>query len=159
MNENWINYSFADFPFKSELKDVIKVRRYLIELARNKIRNTIDYQLLIDDCGIPCDLSLNKYIITNILEDILFYEFVNDRNFLTALVVSVTSKMPSSYFYDLVRKYSGDKYKDLDDKFIFLNEKEETINYWKNDYNYNKFKDYKSFLNLKKEYYYKSKLP
>jgi len=33
MNENWINFSFVDFPFKYNLKDVITVRRYLIELA------------------------------------------------------------------------------------------------------------------------------
>ena len=146
MNENWINISLVDFPFKSNLKEMITVRRYLIELARNEVRNTVYYQRLIDDCGIPCDLSVNKYIITYILEDILFYEFVNDRNFLTALVVSVTSEMPSPYFYDLVRNYSGDIYKDLDDRSIFLNEKEEAINYWKDNGNYYKFKDYKSFL-------------
>lgn len=153
MNENWLNFSFVDFPFKSNLKDVITVRRYLIELARNDIRNTIYYQHLITDCEISCDLSINKYIITNILEDILFYEFVNDRGFLTALVVSVKSEMPSPYFYNLVRKYSGDKYKDLEDEFIFFNVKEEVINYWKNNVNYYKFKDFKSFSKLKIEHH------
>lgn len=157
MNENWINYSFADFPKKSNLKDLIKVRRYLIELARDKVKNTVSYQKLIDDCNIPCNLSLNKHIITDILEEILFYELVNDRRFLTALVVSVATGIPSQYFYDLVRKYSGDKYKDLDDKSIFLNEKEEAINYWKDDGNYHKFKDFKSFIKLKIEHY-KNKL-
>lgn len=152
INENWINYNFTKFPQKSNLEDFIKVRKYLIELARNESINTITYERLIADCNISCDLSLNKYIITNILTDILFYEFVNNRGFLTSLVVSVTTGIPSFYFYILVNEYEKDKY-GLEYRIIFNNTKSEVINFWKNNDNYNDFKDYKSFYLLKKEYY------
>lgn len=157
MIENWIDYSFYRFP-KSDIRDLIKVREYLIEVARNKITNTVFYLKLIDDCNIDCTKGKSKTSnLSNILNDIFHYEFLNNRRFLTTLVISEPNGLPKGYFFDNVKKYGGNKI-DLSDDVFFKNEKKEVINYWKNDDNYNKFSVFKDFTQLKIEYY-KSKLP
>ena len=157
MIENWIDYSFYKFP-KSEISDLIKVRKYLIELARNEITNTVFYLNLIDDCEIDCTIGKKKTSnLSNILNDICHYEFINDRRFLTTLVISEPNGLPKEYFFDNVKRYGGNSI-DLSDDVFFKEEKNEVIKFWKNEDNYKKFKDFKDLTKLKIEYF-KSKLP
>lgn len=155
MIENWIEYSFYKFP-KSKITDLIKVRKYLIELARNEINTTVSYTQLRDDCKIDCVFGHNTYIITDILNDIFYYEFLCKRRLLTILVVSKNGEVPAEYFFKNVKKYGGNRF-NLNDELFFKYEKNEVIKYWKNNENYNKFKNYVDLTKLKIEYY-KSKL-
>lgn len=156
MIENWEEYSFYRFP-ESNVSDLIKVRKYLIELARNESSNTVTYTKLRDDCKIDCVFGKNTKVITDILNDIFHYEFLFGRKFLTILVVSKANNSPKKHFFDNVRVYGGNKL-NLSDDVFFNYEKNEVSKYWKNEDNYNEFKEFEDLTKQKIEYY-KSKLP
>ena len=152
MFENWMDYNFYRFP-KSDIMELIRVREYLIKVARNEITNTVYYLKLIDDCQIDCTKGKKKTSnLSNILNDIFHYEFLNDRRFLTTLVISEPNGLPKDYFFKNVKIYVGNEFNYSQDVF-FENEKNEVVKYWKNDENYNNFKDYINLTRLKIEYY------
>jgi hypothetical protein len=157
MIENWLDYSYYRFP-KSNINELKRVRKYLIELARNETVNSVYYLKLIDDCKIDCSRGKTKTSnLTNILNDIFHYEFLNNRRFLTVLVISEINGLPKEYFFKNVIAYGGNKF-NLSDDLFFNYEKNEVSKYWKNEDNYNEFKEFEDLTKQKIEYY-KSKLP
>ncbi|WP_417940966.1 hypothetical protein [Flavobacterium sp. RS13.1] len=97
------------------------------------------------------------YIFKQALNDIFHYEFLNNRRFLTTLVISEPTGLPKEYFFNNIEKYIGDRF-DLSNEVFFEDEKKEVLKYWKDNGNYNKFKDYIDLTTLKIEYY-KNKIP
>ncbi len=67
-----------------------KVRIYLIELARKRTNQTVNYQKLSDDCALGLNMQDGIHIrkqIGDILRDISEFEHINKRPLLSALVI------------------------------------------------------------------------
>ncbi|WP_426094316.1 hypothetical protein [Flavobacterium sp. DSR2-3-3] len=123
----------------------IKVRNYLIELARQKVNQTVTYQKLSDDCGLNFNMRENPYdrkMLGEILGDISVYEFENyERPLLSALVLRAGDNYEGDGFYKLAENLGFGKWQKLKNDAVFeAIQIRECIKFWSNDKNYYDYK-------------------
>lgn len=122
-----------------------KVRHYLIELARQKVNQTVTYQKLSDDCELRLDMRNNpndRVKIGKILDDISTYEHENNkRPLLSALVVRAGDNYEGDGFYKLAERLGFGKWQSLKNEGIFeVVEIGKCIKFWSNDVNFSNYK-------------------
>lgn len=118
----------------------IKVREYLIEVARKRTDQIVTYQKLCDDC----DLKLNMYNNPNdrteigkILDDISVYEYENNRPLLSSLVVRISDKEEGDGFYRLCQRLGYGEAKKLKADCTFsVKHMNRCIEFWSNEGKY-----------------------
>lgn len=85
-----------------------KVRQFLIDRSRQPSNETISYQQLSDACGLNLSLSngpnADQQRINEILGNISLYEHLNEREFLSALVVSINKGIQGKGFFKLCER-------------------------------------------------------
>jgi len=121
------------------------VRKYLIELSRQRTNQTVTYQQLSDDC----DLNLNmrdspddRKVIGKILGDISTFEYKNDRPLLSSLVLRAGDNYEGDGFYKLAENLGFGNWKRLKEDGIFeIEQMKNCIDFWSNDSNYRKYMD------------------
>lgn len=123
----------------------IKVRQYLIELARKKVNQTVTYQQLSDDCDLRLNMRespFDRKVLGGILGDISIYEHENDeRPLLSALVVRAGDNYEGDGFYKLAEELGFGKWQNLKNDGIFeAVQIRECIKFWSDDSNYYAFK-------------------
>ncbi|MET3535854.1 hypothetical protein [Chryseobacterium limigenitum] len=121
-----------------------RVRRFLIELARNKLNPTITYQKLSDACKLNLNMQDNPHdriIIGNILGEISEYEHENKRPLLSALVIRLSDGEEGEGFYRLAERLVYGNVKKLKSDFFEYKQINLSVDYWNNETNYLKFKD------------------
>lgn len=122
-----------------------KVRHYLIELARQKVNQTVTYQKLSDDCELRLDMRNNpndRVNIGKILDDISTYEHENNnRPLLSALVVRAGDNYEGDGFYKLAERLGFGKWQSLKNEGIFeVVEIGKCIKFWSNDVNFSNYR-------------------
>jgi len=122
-----------------------KVRHYLIELARQKVNQTVTYQKLSDDCELRLDMRNNpndRVKIGKILDDISTYEHENNkRPLLSALVVRAGDNYEGDGFYKLAERLGFGKWQSLKNEGIFeVVEIGKCIKFWSNDVNFSNYR-------------------
>jgi hypothetical protein len=121
-----------------------KVRYYLIELARQKVKQIVTYQKLSDDCGLGLNMQDNpndRKILGGILGEISIYEHNNgNRPLLSALVVRAGDYDEGDGFYKLAEELGFGKWKRLKDGVFAVEQMSKCIEFWCNDENYDKNK-------------------
>lgn len=122
-----------------------EVRRYLIELSRQRINQTVTYQQLSDECNLELDMRENPYdrkIIGKILGDISAFEHENDRPLLSSLVLRAGDNYEGDGFYKLAEELGFGNWKNLKREGVFeIEQMKKCIEFWTNDSNYHKYKE------------------
>lgn len=123
----------------------VKVRHYLIELARQKSNQLVTYQKLSNDCDLGLDMQNNpndRKILGKILGDISIYEYQNNRRpLLSALVVRAGDKYEGDGFYKLAETLGFGKWQNLKNEGVFeAKQIGECIKFWSNNQNYLDYK-------------------
>ena len=119
------------------------VRKYLIEIARDRTNQIVTYQVLADDCDLDLDMSIphHRKEIGAILGDISIYEHKCKRPLLSSLVVRVGDNYEGDGFYKLGEELGFGDWKKLKREGLFdVMQMRDTINFWTNNLNYKKFK-------------------
>lgn len=122
-----------------------KVRNYLIELARQKVNQTVGYQKLSNDCNLGLNMQdspQDRIKMGTILGDISRFEFDNGkRPLLSALVVRVGDKTEGDGFYKLAEELGYGKWNDLKKEGMFETiQIKECIRFWSDYDNYQNYK-------------------
>lgn len=118
-----------------------KVRRYLIELARNKTNPTVNYQKLADDCGLGLKMSDGQHVrneIGRILGEISEYEHENGRPLLSALVIRLNDGEEGDGFYKLAEDLGYGNWRKLKADLFEYEQITECVNKWSDDAFYKK---------------------
>jgi len=121
------------------------VRTYLIELARNRTNQTVNYQKLSDDCELGLNMQDGIHIrkqMGDILRDISEFEFKCHRPLLSALVIRLNDGEEGDGFYKMAAKlgFGNGNWKKLKTDFFEYDQMNECIEKWSNDEFYNKNK-------------------
>ncbi|SDL62879.1 hypothetical protein [Chryseobacterium taihuense] len=133
-----------------------EIRLYLIELARCEEKNTTYYFDLLDKFNLKYNLKIKEDNdkFSKQLAKILKYEIDNQRPCLTVLIVKFNTdkykingdkskiELPSQGFYHFAEKYHRKGIATGREEF-FIKEKQNVINFWKDETNYEKYKDFK----------------
>lgn len=122
----------------------IKVRSYLIELARNKLDPTVTYQKLSDVCKLNLNMRENpddRVIIGTLLGEISEHEHINERPLLSSLVIRLSDGEEGEGFYKLAEKLGYGSVKKLKNNLFEHEQIKLCVDFWNNDKKYLKFKD------------------
>lgn len=115
-----------------------KVREYLIDVARRRTDQTVNYQKLCDDCKLDLDMNniADRNTLSRILEDISIYENKFERPLLSSLVVHLGDGQGGKGFFTLCEKL-GFGSRDRLKKNLFEHiQIRKCIDFWTNDENY-----------------------
>ncbi|KQS46554.1 hypothetical protein ASG38_12225 [Flavobacterium sp. Leaf359] len=119
------------------------VRTYLIELARKRTNQTVNYQKLSDDCklGFKMENPFHRKELGLLLGDISRYEHMSERPLLSALVLRAGDNNEGDGFYKLSEELGYGKWQKLKEEGIFeIIQINKCIEFWTNDSNYKSFK-------------------
>lgn len=122
----------------------LRVRSFLIELARHPRKNYIHYQELCRECGLGLDMSKpeDRKEIGHILGVISTFEFKKSRPLLSALVVSTNFEEGDGFFKLCVELGMGGSWKKLKDDPAFVSLRiNECVEFWKDETHYLAFRD------------------
>lgn len=120
-----------------------RVREYLIQLARQRTKQTVNYQKLCDDCGLKLIMSNpdHRNQIAKILEEISVFEHNHDeRPLLSALVIRASDGEEGNGFYKLGEQLKFGDWKKLKREEVFQSEQiNRCIDFWRVESNYMSF--------------------
>lgn len=119
------------------------VRHYLIELARKRSNQIVNYQKLSDDCKLELTMSNpdHRNQIAKILEDISIFENNNDRPLLSSLVLRLSDAKEGNGFYKLGEQLGFGNWQKLKKEGFFEVEQiGQCIDFWLKENNYLKYK-------------------
>jgi hypothetical protein len=120
-----------------------KVRKYLIEIARDRSNPIVTYQVLADECNLDLDMSMphHRTEIGGILGDISIYEHEHGRPLLSSIVVRSGDNYEGDGFYKLAEHLGYGNWRKLKREGVFeVTQMRDTIEFWTNNINYKKFK-------------------
>jgi len=113
-----------------------RVRTYLIELARNRVNQTVNYQKLSDDCNLGLIMSEGQHVrneIGRILGEISEYEHLHKRPLLSALVLRLNDGEEGDGFYKLGEKLGFGNWKNLKNNLFEFEQIAECVDKWSDD--------------------------
>lgn len=119
-----------------------RVRSFLIDLARQRTNQTINYQRLSDNCnlGLQMDNIADRNRIATILDDISTNENSNRRPLLSALVIRLDSGSEGDGFYRMAERLEfGDRQTLKRDGIFEAQQIRDCINFWSDDNNFNRY--------------------
>jgi hypothetical protein len=120
-----------------------KVRKYLIEIARDRSNPIVTYQVLSDECNLALDMSIpyHRAEIGSILGEISIYEHEHSRPLLSSIVIRFGDNYEGDGFYKLAEHLGYGDWKKLKREGVFeVIQMRETIEFWTNKINYKKLK-------------------
>ena len=121
------------------------VRNYLIELARNRTNQTVNYQQLCYDCKLHLEMSIpnDRLVIGEILDEISRFENAKEqRPLLSALVIRKGDNFEGDGFYKLAQSLGKGDWKKLKRDGMFeIMEIKKCVEFWSDPVRYNKFKN------------------
>ena len=122
-----------------------EVRKFLIELARQRTNQTITYQKLSDKCNLGLYMQDGIHIrsqMGTLLGEISIYEHSNNRPLLSSLVIRLGDNLEGDGFYKLADELGFGDWKKLKREGIFeIQEIKKCIDFWQDDNNYKKYRD------------------
>lgn len=118
----------------------LRVREYLINTARKRTNQTVNYQKLSDDCGLKLNMQDNPHdrkIIGNILDEISMYEARYKRPLLSALVIRTGDNYEGDGFYKMAERLGKGSWQRLKKEGTFeVEEIMKCIAFWSDDSKY-----------------------
>jgi hypothetical protein len=118
----------------------LKVRQYLINLARRRTNQTITYQKLSDECGLKLNMRDNpndRRIIGDILDEISVFEANHGRPLLSALVIRLGDNYEGDGFYKMAERLKFGNWEQLKRDGVFEAEQiKRCIEYWSDEEKY-----------------------
>ncbi len=118
------------------------VRKALIEVARQRTKQTITYQELSDKCKLGLNMRDNPSDRTKIgiiLGEISKFEHNNKRPFLSSIVIRLIDGEEGEGFYKLAEKLGYGPIKKLKEDCFEEIQIGKCIEFWSNEENYKKF--------------------
>lgn len=120
-----------------------RIRKLLLKYAR--VGTTITYSDLNQKCELGLDFGYppDKKLMGELLGEISEHEHKRNRPLLSALVLQKSGKMDQGDgFYKMCERLGFGPFHELKSDRTFEKGQRETVyNFWKNDENYQKFKD------------------
>lgn len=120
-----------------------RVRTYLIDLARQRTNQTINYQRLSDNCNLGLDMSniADRNTMATILDEISTFEHNNDRPLLSALVVRLDDEREGDGFYKMADRLGYGSWQQLKRENIFEAQQiGACINFWSDNNNFQQYR-------------------
>ena len=120
-----------------------RVRTYLIDLARQRTDQTINYQRLSDNCNLGLDMSniTDRNTMATILDEISTFEYNNDRPLLSALVIRLDDTREGDGFYKMADRLGYGSWQQLKRENIFeAHQIGVCLDFWSDNNNYQQYR-------------------
>jgi hypothetical protein len=119
--------------------DARKLRAAIIEYIRQNRNATLSYSKLLEISGTGLLLPDDRAKLDSLLTEIFEYEHMNNRPLLTIMVTKKDSNEHGDKFYILLKKFGYEK-NIKSDLVIQFQKRNEVIEFWESDENYNAYK-------------------
>lgn len=110
------------------------VRNYLIELARERVNQTVPYQKLSNDCNLGLDMNNKSHRdeIGHIIGNISRFEHSKKRPLISSLVVKEGGTIQGNGFFELAEELGFT----AKEEFFGIEQINESIDFWRDNKNY-----------------------